>query len=135
MVYTRPAAAGFEHFREVGGVDGAGLLAQHMPARGGGADDPFFANAGRQRNVNRVHVPGREQFLVTVRHAGGRGEWNFGLAGGDETARARWVAAGDGGEDAVAGMADGSPVFPGDVGGAEDAPAKQRLVHSIDSVD
>ena len=48
--------AGLDHFANVGHGIAAGFFAQNMFARLGSAQHPLFAQAGRDRDVNRVNI-------------------------------------------------------------------------------
>src|SRR5262249_50703884 len=88
-------------------------------------------HAGGKRNVDRVDIATVEQLLVTAaRDRGGRLR-HINLALVDELQGAGTIAAGDGDERRVAGVADRFPVLAGDVRGAEDSPAATWLGHEV----
>jgi hypothetical protein len=104
-----------EHFFQFGEAGGAGFFAEDMLAGGGGAQDKFFPQTGRQRNVNRVHVRRGEQFFVVAEGAWRFGKGELALAIVNEFAAFLRVTAGDGGDDGVAGVEDRLPVFPAEM--------------------
>ena len=118
--------------RTSGAGDAARLLAQDVLARLGRAEDPLLANAGRQRHVDGIDVAAVEQFLVTAAGGGCRRERDVGLAFVDELLGTAAIAAGDGDQRGVPGVADRLPVLAGDVGRAEDSPAAKWLRHRVD---
>ena len=115
--------AGGEHFVEVGRVEGAGLFAEDVFAGLGGFDDPLFAEAGGEGDVDGIDIVGGEEGFVAADGAGFFGEGDLGVTGIDELLGLGADSAGDGDEGGVFGVVDGVPVFAGDLGGAEDTPA------------
>ena len=55
-----------DHFFQVGGADPAGLFADDVLARRRRAQHPFLAQAGRQRDINRIHIGRREQLFIAA---------------------------------------------------------------------
>jgi hypothetical protein len=94
-------------------LQSAGLFANDVLARCRRTPDPFLAQAGRQRKVNRIHVFGSDQFLVTVQRHRRIFKRGFGLTFRDKLAAAFEVAAGHGGYYRIAAVKNRRPVFPG----------------------
>src|SRR5689334_11861966 len=113
-------AAGSQHFSDFRCIAAAGLLAHDMLAGRGCAEYPLFAHAGRQRYIDGINVVTADELLVVHwlrRMREGRG----GLAVGDELFGSLATAAADGHERRIAGVADGVPVFAGDVRGPQNS--------------
>ena len=117
-------AANREHFTEICHAGSAGLFADNVFARFGAADDPFLANTCGQRDIDRVNVPGGDQFLVTGQRLRRRFHRCFGLALIDKCAAAFKVAAGHGDDRGVAAVADRLPVFARDIRRPQNSPAE-----------
>jgi hypothetical protein len=111
-------AASLDHFAQIIRADGAGLLANDVFAGARGSDHPLLAQAGRKRNVNRVHVFCHEQCFITAQRSGIFPKWIIALTLTNEITTLFHVAAGDGGDDGIAAVENRLPVFTVDVGRA-----------------
>ncbi len=111
-----------------------GFFDEHVFAGLRGAEDPFLAQPGGQRDVNGVNVSAGEQRLVAVHRFRHDRMRRAGLAFGDESLRPREIAAGHGHERGISGITNGLPVLAGDESGTEDAPAAGGVGHELDSV-
>ena len=105
------------------------FLHQHVFARFRRANDPRFANPRRQREVHGVDHVARQQRFIAAASPRWRSERGMPLALVNELSAALEIAAGDGRQLAVRGVANGLPVLAGDIRGAADAPAADILVH------
>ena len=103
--------AGVNHLLKVGRAQGAGFFANDVFARRCRAQDPFLAQAGRQRKINRVHVFGGDQFLVTAQRRRRIFKRGFPLAFHNELAAAFEIAAGHGGYDRIAAVKNAVQFF------------------------
>lgn len=105
------------------GAGGDGFFEEHVFSVGDGFEGPLFSGDGGEGEVDGIDVWAFEEFAVACDGYGWVGEGGVGLAGVDEVGGAWEVAACDGDEACVSGVAEGVPVFASDVGGAENAPA------------
>jgi len=119
-------STGVGHRAQVGERRRAWLFAQDMLPRFGRADHPFATQAGRQRDVDRVDVARRKQFVVRTDGARCLGIGTIGLAFGDEELSLGDVATGDRRDGPGAGHQDSLPVLAADAGGAQESPAAVR---------